>query len=152
MQQLGYTDKRTDVWSRNFMIWKIKFGQWAVAWAGQWEKGDWADSEQLFWVVFSIFHGQKKFFFNFFLHCSVRTEKLHKIKLKFFGKFFGKFFWKNFLEKNFWKNFQENFFGKNFFVKFLWKIFLEKFFFGKILWKFFLGKDFLRNLGKISNP
>ena len=29
------TDKRTDVWSRNFMIWKINFGLWAVAWAGQ---------------------------------------------------------------------------------------------------------------------
>ena len=57
------TDKRTDVWSRNFMIWKIDFGLWAVAWAGPWEKGVWADSEQLFWVVFSIFHGQKKTFF-----------------------------------------------------------------------------------------
>ena len=54
------TDKRTDVWSRNFLIWKINFGLWAVAWAGLWEKGVWADSEQLFWVVFSIFHGQKK--------------------------------------------------------------------------------------------
>ena len=28
------TDKRTDVWSRNFMIWKINFGLWAVALAG----------------------------------------------------------------------------------------------------------------------
>ena len=54
------TDKRTDVWSRNFLIWEINFGLWAVAWAGPWEKGVWADSEQLFWVVFSIFHGQKK--------------------------------------------------------------------------------------------
>jgi hypothetical protein len=42
------------------MIWEINFGLWAVAWAGPWEKGVWADSEQLFWVVFSIFHGQKK--------------------------------------------------------------------------------------------
>merc|ERR1712129_613450 len=50
------TDKRTDVWSRNFLIWEINFGLWAVAWAGPWEKGVWADSEQLFWVVFSIFH------------------------------------------------------------------------------------------------
>ena len=48
------TDKRTDVWSRNFLIWKINFGLWAVAWAGLWEKGVWADSEQLFWVFFSI--------------------------------------------------------------------------------------------------
>ena len=31
---LENTDKRTDVWSRNFMIWKINFGPWAVAWAG----------------------------------------------------------------------------------------------------------------------
>ena len=28
------TDKRTDVWSRDFLIWKINFGLWAVAWAG----------------------------------------------------------------------------------------------------------------------
>ena len=30
----GGTDKRTDVWSRNFMIWKINFGLWAAALAG----------------------------------------------------------------------------------------------------------------------
>ena len=48
------TDKRTDVWSRNFLIWEINFGLWAVAWAGLWEKGVWADSEQLFWVFFSM--------------------------------------------------------------------------------------------------
>ena len=36
---LQITDKRTDAWSRNFMIWKINFGLWAVAWAGLWEKG-----------------------------------------------------------------------------------------------------------------
>jgi hypothetical protein len=39
---------------------------WAVAWAGLWEKGVWADSEQLFLVVFSIFHGQTKKNLNFF--------------------------------------------------------------------------------------
>ena len=58
--QVNFTDKRTDVWSRNFLIWEINFGLWAVAWARPWEKGVWADSEQLFWVFFSIFHGQKK--------------------------------------------------------------------------------------------
>jgi hypothetical protein len=42
------------------LIWEINFGLWAVAWARPWEKGVWADSEQLFWVVFSIFNGQKK--------------------------------------------------------------------------------------------
>jgi hypothetical protein len=39
------TDKRTDVWSRNFIIWEINFGLWADARAGPWEKGVWADSE-----------------------------------------------------------------------------------------------------------
>ena len=53
------TDKRTDVWSQNFITWKINFGLLAVALAGLWEKGVWVDSEQLFWLVFSIFHGQK---------------------------------------------------------------------------------------------
>ena len=39
------------------MIWKIKFGLWAVAWAGPLEKVVWADSEQLFGVFFSIVLG-----------------------------------------------------------------------------------------------
>ena len=56
------TDKTLDVWSQDFMIWKINFGLWAVAWAGQWEKRVWADYEQLFISVFSLFHGQKNFF------------------------------------------------------------------------------------------
>ena len=43
------------------MIWEINFGLWADAWAGPWEKGVWADSEQLFWVFFSIFHGQNPY-------------------------------------------------------------------------------------------
>ena len=59
------TDKRTDVWSRDFMIWKINFGLWAVAWAGLWDKRVWAEYEQLLMPVFSLFW-VKKFFFNFF--------------------------------------------------------------------------------------
>ena len=35
---LSLTDKRTDVCSRNFLLWEINFGLWAVAWAGPWEK------------------------------------------------------------------------------------------------------------------
>ena len=35
---ISTTDKRTDVWSRDFMIWRINFGLWAVAWDGQWGK------------------------------------------------------------------------------------------------------------------
>ena len=27
---IPYTDKRTDLWSRDFIIWKINFGLWAV--------------------------------------------------------------------------------------------------------------------------
>ena len=57
---LSHTDKRTDVWSQNFLIWETILGLWAVAWAGLWEKEVWADSEQLFGVVFSLFRGQKK--------------------------------------------------------------------------------------------
>jgi hypothetical protein len=38
-----------------------------------------ADYEQLLRAVFSCFGGQKKIFFFFLKHCSVRTEKLHKI-------------------------------------------------------------------------
>ena len=60
LEWVGTTDKRTDVWSQNFLIWESIFGLWAVAWAGLWEKEVWADSEQLFGVVFSLFRGQKK--------------------------------------------------------------------------------------------
>ena len=59
------TDKRTDVWSRDFIKWKINFGLWAVTWAGQWEKRVWADYEQLLRPVFSLFRGQKNIL-NFF--------------------------------------------------------------------------------------
>ena len=49
--------------------------------------------EQLLRAVFSCFHGQKLNFFNFFLHCRVRTKKLLdtkvKISLEKFGKYFG---------------------------------------------------------------
>jgi hypothetical protein len=41
------TDKRTDVWFRDFIIWKINSGLWAVVWAGLWNKRVWADYEQL---------------------------------------------------------------------------------------------------------
>ena len=49
------TDKRTDVWSRDFIKWKIYSGLWAVVWAGQWEKRVWA--EQLLRPAFSLFRG-----------------------------------------------------------------------------------------------
>jgi hypothetical protein len=43
----------------------------------------WADYEQLLREIFSTFCGQKKNFF-FLKHCIVRTEKLHRKKVKFF--------------------------------------------------------------------
>ena len=46
------TDKRTDVWSRDFIIWKINSGLWAVVWAGMWNKRVWANYEQLLKPVF----------------------------------------------------------------------------------------------------
>ena len=56
------TDKRADVWSRDFIIWKIKSGLWAVVWAGIWNKRVWADYEQLLMPVFSIFRSQRKIY------------------------------------------------------------------------------------------
>ena len=78
------TDKRTDVWSRNFIIWEINFGLLADAWAAPWEKGVWADSEQLFLGGFFNLSWAKNLKKNKILHCSVRTEKVHRIKLEFF--------------------------------------------------------------------
>ena len=78
------TDKRTDVWSRDFIIWKINSGLWAVVWDGLWNKRVWADYEQLLRPVFSRFWGQKFFFWKPY---SVLTEKLHKIKINFFDFF-----------------------------------------------------------------
>ena len=62
---VGTKDKRTDVWSRDFIIWKINSGLWAVVWAGLWNKRVWADYDQLLRPVFSLFLSQK-FFFNSF--------------------------------------------------------------------------------------
>ena len=73
------TDKRTDVWSRDFIIWKINFGLWAVAWAGLWNKRVWADYEQLFWAFFSIFHGEKK------IILAMKNWKNRQIKLLVIG-------------------------------------------------------------------
>ena len=42
------TDKRTDVWSWDFIIWKIDLAFWAVVWAGLWNKRVWADFEAHF--------------------------------------------------------------------------------------------------------
>ena len=77
--KLGYyTNKRTDVWSRDFIIWKINSGLWAVVWAGLWNKRVWTNYEQLLRL---IFYGQNinlKLFWKYF---NVPTEKLHRIKV-----------------------------------------------------------------------
>ena len=53
------TGKRTDVWSRDFIIWKINSRLWALGsglvWTGLWKKRVWADYEQLLRPVFSLF-------------------------------------------------------------------------------------------------
>ena len=66
------TDKRTDVWSRYFITWKINSGLWAVVWAGLWKKRVWADYEQLLRPVFSLFRGQKNILIFF---CPWKIEK-----------------------------------------------------------------------------
>ena len=68
------TDKRTDVWSRDFIIWKIHSGLWAVVWAG------------LLRAVFSCFWGQKRILIFFWKHYSVHTEKLHNSLFFLFKK------------------------------------------------------------------
>ena len=56
------------------------------------KKGSGPILSNFFGWFFQFFMGKKKKF-KFFLHFSVRTEKLHKIKLKFFKKCFGKKFY-----------------------------------------------------------
>ena len=86
------TDKITDVWSRDFIIWKINSGLWAVVWAGLWEKRVWADYEQLlmpvFQTAFFFTFSESKIFLFFWKHCSIRTETLHRKKVFFFLDFF----------------------------------------------------------------
>ena len=55
-------------------------------WSGPIMSNFWGQFFSLFWV-------KKRFSFFFWKHCCVRTEKLHKIKLKFFKKIFGKKFY-----------------------------------------------------------
>jgi hypothetical protein len=56
------------------------------------EKSPILNYEQLFSSVFSTFHWQKIIFFNFFLHCSVRTKKLLNKEGKKIEKIFGRIF------------------------------------------------------------
>ena len=61
----------------------LDLGQLAVL-----KKRVWADYEQLLRVFFHVFRGKKikKSFKN---HCSVRTRKLHKMKLRKGKKYIG---------------------------------------------------------------
>ena len=54
---------------------------------GNTEKKIGADYEQLLRAVFSCFHGQKIGFKLFFKYPSVRSEKLHKMKVRKLKKF-----------------------------------------------------------------
>ena len=59
-----YTDKRTDVWSRDFIIWKINSGLWA---AGLDSGKKWSGPIMSnFWGPFFHFFGVKKCFLKFF--------------------------------------------------------------------------------------
>ena len=61
---LENTDKRTDVWSRNFLIWKINFGLGPGLDCGK--KGSGPILSNFFGWFFQFFMGKKKFFLNFF--------------------------------------------------------------------------------------
>ena len=86
------TDKRTDVWSRDFIIWKINSGQWAVVWAGLWNKRVWADYEQFLRPFFLSFYVQKINLKFVWKYLRVRTENLHRIKVKKVKNKCGKYF------------------------------------------------------------
>ena len=73
-RELRSTDKWTDVWSRDFIIWKINSGQWDVVWA---------DYERLLRPVFSLFRGQK-FFLNFFENNIASAMKSYIIRFFIF--------------------------------------------------------------------
>ena len=67
------TDKRTDVWSQDFIIWKINSGLWAVAWAGL----DCGKNGS--WPIMSNFWG---LFFHFFMVKKIKKKKLTPKKWK----------------------------------------------------------------------
>ena len=83
------TDKRTDVWSRDFIIWKINSGLWAVVSAELWNKGFGPIMSNFWGQFFKVFMDKKlcnlKFFWKYF---RVRTEKLHRIKVNKSQKIF----------------------------------------------------------------
>ena len=79
-----------------FQYEKSILGCGPLVWAGLWNKRVWADCEQLLRPIFSLFRGQKNILIFFWKHHSVRTEKLHRKKVKkiFLGGF-SFFFQKN---------------------------------------------------------
>ena len=83
------TDKRTNVWCRDFMIWKIIFGMWAVGWT-EGKKGPgwlWAAFEARFFT----FLGSKKLKKNFENTIASALKSCIEKKVKkyiFFGFFF----------------------------------------------------------------
>ena len=81
----------------NFQYEKSILGCGPLVWAGLWNKRVWADYEQLLRPVFPLFRGQKNILNFFWKHHSVRTEKLHRKKVKKKHFFFGKIF---FFQKN----------------------------------------------------
>ena len=79
------TDNRTDVWSRDFMIWKINFELWAVGCVIK-VSGPIMSN---FWGPFFHFFRVKNFFFNFFENTIASALKSYIIPfLQFFFKFF----------------------------------------------------------------
>ena len=80
----GYeiTDKRTDVWSRDFIIWKINSGLWS-----QWSGLD-CEIKGSGPIMSNFWDPSKKSYNFFWKHYSVRTEKLHNT---FFTIFFSNF-------------------------------------------------------------
>ena len=98
------TNKETDESWGIFIIWKINSGLvWA---AGQYcEKKVWGQLWATFEAVFLCFHGQKINLKCFWKYCSIRTKKLHRVKVKKLKKNLGSIFYRGktrfFRAKNF---------------------------------------------------
>ena len=89
--RLQNTDKGTDESWDMFITYKINSGLVWAAGPYLWKKKFRAIYEQLLRPIFLYFHGQKLNFFSW-KYCSIRTEKLQRIKVKKVKNILGSIF------------------------------------------------------------
>ena len=156
-----YTNKRTDAWWDIFMIWKIDFWLLAVAWAGLWEKRFGPIMSNFWGRFFQLFVVKKKILKIFWKHCSVRTEKLHRKKVKKNIIFLEEFFFSEkpvFFRAKIWVEFEckymkvgtRHLFSYLCFISYSKVKWIEWIYLRKGKWKFFYiyGQENLRSYSK----